>query len=451
MKPGQYNVFLVLNSNGPATCIQKATCECAAGSVISVFFFWSNEYFMNSTFHRKSASCTHVSAVLYALVAVTSNGQLQYTPNSTLLEMEDESMQVTSKLCKWKIPPKRKESNQSMSTAVFIQHDYQKSNKRRVSLTEDFDSRPVQFRGNAKSLLTDLLEQVHGESLGISLSFDPRYCNNLSVPTSSKPDIPCTSQLQYSVAEFKASLILAKEKLQKIEQDIRGQCHSPLRYSAHRYRISASHFGDILHRKSTTPPDAQVLSIMQPCSFSSAATARGIQNEPIAIRAYLPHQHQQMKSSVTVQSTGFIISQTYPYLGANSDGSVYDPHDVSHPNGYLEIKCSYSHRNSTPLEAGYSSGFCSSNIQDTKNTPVLKLKKIHKYFAQVQGQLAVDERKWCDFVIFTNKGISIERIKFDEEYWKTILFPKLQTFFDNCLAPEIISPVHAIGLPIRKL
>ena len=289
---------------------------------------------MNSTFHRKSASCTHVSAVLHALVAVTSNGQLQYTPNSTLPEMEDESMPVTSKLCEWKIPHKRKESNQSMSTAVFIQHDYQKSNKRRVSLTEDFDPRPVQFRGNAKSLLTDLPEQVHGESLGISLLFDPRYCNNLSVPISSKPDIPCTSQLQYSVAEFKASLILPKEKLQKIEQDTRGQRHSPLWYSARRYRISASHFGDILHRKSTTPPDALVLSIVQPRSFSSAATAWGIQNEPIAIRAYLAHQHQQMKSGVTVQSTGFIISQTYPYLGASPDGSVYDPHDVSHPYGY---------------------------------------------------------------------------------------------------------------------
>ena len=261
----------------------------------------------------------------------------------------------------------------------------------------------MQFRGNAKSLLTDLPEQVHGESLGISLLFDPRYCNNLSVPINSKPDIPCTSQLQYSLAEFKASLILPKEKLQKIEQDTRGQRHSPLWYSARRYRISASHFGDILHCKSTTPPDALVLSIMQPRSFSSAATAWGIQNEPIAIRAYLAHQHQQMKSGVTVQCTGFIISQTYPYLGASPDGSVYDPHDVSHPYGYLEIKCPYSHRNNTPLEAGYSSGFCSSIIQDTTNTPVLKLKQNHKYFAQVQGQLAVRERKWCDFVIFTNR------------------------------------------------
>ena len=178
---------------------------------------------MNSTFHRKSASCTHVSAVLHALVAVTRNGQLQYTPNSTLPEMEDESMPVTSKLCEWNIPQKRKESNQSMSTAVFMQHDYQKSNKRRVSLTEDLIQGLCSSEEMLiKSLLTDLLEQVHGESLGISLLFDPRYCNNLSVPISSKPDIPCTSQLQYSVAEFKASLILPKEKLQKIEQDTRA-------------------------------------------------------------------------------------------------------------------------------------------------------------------------------------------------------------------------------------
>ena len=40
---------------------------------------------------------------------------------------------------------------------------------------------------------------------------------------------------------------------------------------------------------------------------------------------------------------------------------------------------------------------------------------------------------------------------FDEEYWKIILLPKLETFFENGLAPEIISPVHAIGLPIRDL
>ena len=31
------------------------------------------------------------------------------------------------------------------------------------------------------------------------------------------------------------------------------------------------------------------------------------------------------------------------------------------------------------------------------------------------------------------------------------LLPKLSEFYDNCLAPEIVSPVHALGLPIRNL
>ena len=37
--------------------------------------------------------------------------------------------------------------------------------------------------------------------------------------------------------------------------------------------------------------------------------------------------------------------------------------------------------------------------------------------------MAVGDRKWCDFVVFTAKGISVERINYDEEYWmNTLLF-----------------------------
>ena len=31
------------------------------------------------------------------------------------------------------------------------------------------------------------------------------------------------------------------------------------------------------------------------------------------------------------------------------------------------------------------------------------------------------------------------------------LFYQNSEFYDNCLAPEIVSPVHALGLPIRNL
>ena len=79
------------------------------------------------------------------------------------------------------------------------------------------------------------------------------------------------------------------------------------------------------------------------------------------------------------------------------------------------------------------------------------LRTNHQYYAQVQGQMAIGERPWCDFVVYTPKGINIQRIHFDKNYWESNLLPKLVAFYDNCLAPEIVSPVHALGLPIRNL
>lgn len=65
--------------------------------------------------------------------------------------------------------------------------------------------------------------------------------------------------------------------------------------------------------------------------------------------------------------------------------------------------------------------------------------------------MAITERNWCDFIIYTEKGVSVERIPFDADFWKNSLLPKLINLFDNCLAPEIASPVHALGIPVRNL
>ena len=73
------------------------------------------------------------------------------------------------------------------------------------------------------------------------------------------------------------------------------------------------------------------------------------------------------------------------------------------------------------------------------------LKQTHPYFAQVQGQIAIGNRPWC------NLHINVHRVEFDEDYWNLTLLPKLTTFYDNCVAPEIISPVHVLGIPIHNL
>ena len=60
------------------------------------------------------------------------------------------------------------------------------------------------------------------------------------------------------------------------------------------------------------------------------------------------------------------------------------------------------------------------------------------YFAQVQGLMAIGGCTWCDFVMFT---INIQHIKFGHGYWT-------EKFH---FAPELVSPVHALGHPVRDL
>ena len=79
---------------------------------------------------------------------------------------------------------------------------------------------------------------------------------------------------------------------------------------------------------------------------------------------------------------------------------------------------------------------------------MITLRKGHQYNCQILGQMAIAGRPWCDFVIYTKKGISVERIKFDSDFWEKRLLPKLTEFYKKCFAPEIVS---ALGQPIRDL
>ncbi len=49
------------------------------------------------------------------------------------------------------------------------------------------------------------------------------------------------------------------------------------------------------------------------------------------------------------------------------------------------------------------------------NLKFLRLRQNHNN-AQVQGQMAVGDRKWSDFIVYTTKGISVERFEYDQHY-----------------------------------
>ena len=275
-----------------------------------------------------------------------------------------------------------------------------------------------------------------GGAHGISLLLDSNLCPNdgttlssSSVPTSST--LPGIEKLKKSVSAFKESLSISDEKIREIELNTREQ--------ARRYRITSSLFGQVLRHKEQTPPDNLVLQILQPKQFSTSATQWGVSNESRVQEEYIQHQLTCGKDGLVVAPAGFFIIKSQPCLGASPDGAVYDPPSPNQPFGFLEIKCPFKHKNVTLQEACRDPTFCCTY----SNTA-------HPYFAQVQGQMAIGNRPWCDFVVYTTKGVNVNRVQFDEDYWNLTLLPKLTTFYDNCVAPEIVSPVHVLGIPIRN-
>ena len=99
--------------------------------------------------------------------------------------------------------------------------------------------------------------------------------------------------------------------------------------------------------------------------------------------------------------TGLHINPQYPHLGASPDGLISCS---CCGNGLLEIKCPYSKRNLDPTQIVDSSFY----LKPTESG--LKLSKVHDYYHQVQGQMTICERSYCDFVCWTPLGMHIEWI-----------------------------------------
>lgn len=119
-------------------------------------------------------------------------------------------------------------------------------------------------------------------------------------------------------------------------------------------------------------------------SFSSRSMVRGSGTEQQACEYY------EFVNSCTVQHVGFV--ERDDDVGCSPDGLVGD-------DGLVEIKCPDPH-----THIGY--------IQDDKVPDA--------YIDQIQGQLWVTDRKWCDFVSFdphmSKRKIFVKKVYRDEKY-----------------------------------
>jgi len=144
---------------------------------------------------------------------------------------------------------------------------------------------------------------------------------------------------------------------------------------------------------------AEVLTGGVADSYTNAAMQWGTETEPQA-RAYY-----ELMTGVDVIETGFVTNSDYPGCGISPDGMIGD-------DGLLEIKCP-----NTTTMVEY----------------LLADKAPAKYRHQVQMQLLITQRHWCDFMVFDPRIIhgtcyGLWRVERDAPYMKDKLIPGINKF-----------------------
>lgn len=184
-------------------------------------------------------------------------------------------------------------------------------------------------------------------------------------------------------------------------------------YAARLGRATASNFGKVLAKiKAGEAADrrnyrAQLvierLTGNRQEGYSNAAMQWGTEQEPFARIAYMADR------GVDVQEVGFIQHATL-MAGCSPDGLIA-------ADGLIEIKCPVSATHIETLK--------------TQHMPL-------EHMPQVQGQMWIAGREWCDFVSYDPRmpeklQMFVQRIPRDDQYIKALAF-EVERFLEEVAA-----------------
>ena len=131
------------------------------------------------------------------------------------------------------------------------------------------------------------------------------------------------------------------------------------------------------------------------------------------------------------QEPGLFISQAYPNLGASPDGVISCN---CCGERILEIKCPWTSRER--LISEYITKPESCLTYDDSNKIIFK--NSHPYMQQIQLQMFVTGRLYCDFEVFLVKeSVTIRTMK-DVNYENDVV-PKRSYFYDEVIVPELFT------------
>ena len=403
-KPHDVWAVITKDNKLPGGEIKAAYCSCTAGLV---------------------GTCNHTVAMLF---------RVEHAVRYNLTKPTS-----TSKLCSWNVPTGTKVDikPKKIRDIFFDKAQYMKDDANKEKITEnkkkflDFSAswpsnvRKLENKFSTRKELYDIIkDDIHKSCLwevmeGRSLSNEANEeLNAINIPTLVElADKFVKTQDSVNISKFSESIVFTKHQLDTIKLKTVNQSQSECWFNHRIGRITASKFYRVYTRSNTLQKineedelrDASQAVVSDIMGYkprvNTFATKHGLSLEPHAKRKYITISKQKHKNLKTSES-GLAIYETLPYIAASPDLEV-DCQCCG--EGLVEIKCPYSIKGEIPSSANLS---YLHEVTNTENQKYTTLKKNTSYYFQVQGQLGVTNRKYCDFFVYTTAGFHLERKEF---------------------------------------
>lgn len=247
----------------------------------------------------------------------------------------------------------------------------------------------------------------------------------------------------FKFVEIKLDSPLLSELTQKCNrflQELAGQCSkegpnmlTPRQQNSQwmkmrKQRVTSSLFGRVCKRKKFDPAESMLKFVqnhLNPYRYQGGIDSleHGKVLETAGVKKY-----RELKPNCQVKESGMWSNSKFAWLGGSPDGLVYD-RDVQ-KEGLLEVKCPSRGKGATCQQIFSQKGFYMVKGKDG----TFSLDKKSEYYYQIQGCLNILGLDFCDFAVYTEQDIHIQRIARDEKFFEEML-AKLKEFYFRFYLP----------------
>ena len=233
--------------------------------------------------------------------------------------------------------------------------------------------------------------------------------------------------------EILKSLVIEDHEAFKLEKDTITQSNCRKWFDSRKNRLTSSKANLVFIRKRNFKTLVDDLLNPKPEESLPPSVREALKHgklyETKARNVYEEYMNYSLKNNISVRETGIVIQPNLYWLAASPDGLVFDNAEF----GLIEIKCPYSKREWAPEEMLQDEKFY---VKLFEGKPILKQGHSSGYYTQIQMDMGLCGLKFCDFVVYTFKGMIISRTLFDEHFFISLV-ERLNLFYKDYMLPNI--------------